>query len=380
MSPYIKKIRPVGNTINTTKNNIDDSPFSPFYTQFYNSGTASLAATIIAAIKLKPDINNPEVIVPAYGCPDLISAVIYAKAIPVLVDLEPDSPQMSLQHLKNLVSDKTVAVIAVRFFGIPERNEELYQIAKSYNAILIEDSAQGFPVHNMDSYWQGDFVILSFGRGKPVNLLGGGAVLARNQTLMNLLPDSPTEKNSLKNDVKYILKLFLYNLSIQPTAYGLITKIPGLNIGLTVYKPLNALGRMSDFSKQRLTSNLKSYRNRINQQKEYLKFFKKGNGELVYDLPSKLSYDMSQPLLRYPVIVKNESMRKQLYKKLKPYGASIMYKEPLHEIENVGRLLKQPANDYPNANKFARQLLTLPTHEAANKKVLLTIQEIIKNT
>ncbi len=378
MIDYIKKLRPVGNTISTKEQSIDKQLFHPFHIQLYSSGTASLAATIMAAIKLKPGISNPEVVVPAYGCPDLISAIIYAKAIPVLVELEPDSPQIDIKHFENLINDKTVAVIAVRFFGIPERIEALYQIAKKHNATLIEDSAQGFPVHNMASYWQGDFVVLSFGRGKPLNLLGGGAVLTRNKTLINLLPDALPEKNSLKNYIKYKLKLFLYNLSIHPIAYGLITKAPGLNIGVTVYKPLNNLGRMSVCATQLLSSNLNIYRNRINPQKEYFEFFKKYNPELVYNLPEKLSYDMSQPLLRYPVIIRNESIRDQLYKRLKPYGASAMYKKPLYKIENIDRLLNQQDNNHPNASKFARQLLTLPTHEGVSRKNLQSIKAILK--
>ena len=57
---------------------------------FYHSGTAALAAAIIAA-KTARAIHDAEVILPAYACPDLLSAAIFARVRPVLVDLEKEN-------------------------------------------------------------------------------------------------------------------------------------------------------------------------------------------------------------------------------------------------------------------------------------------------
>lgn len=377
MYNHIKILRPVGNTINTTESKVVDTPFPPFHSSFYSSGTAALAATIIAARNRRPDIDKPEVLVPAYGCPDLISAIIYADAIPVLVDLEPDSPRMSLKQLGNLITDKTTAIIAVRFFGISERNESLSILAKQHDLTLIEDSAQGFPTTDLDSYWHGDFTILSFGRGKPVNLLGGGAVLTKNPEQIKLLPEPSPFQKSYLNMVKYKIKLFLYNQSIHPLAYGLINQIPGLHIGETIYKPLHAINSMADFTKSLLYSNLSSYRARNSCQKRYNEFFQEFDSEKIIDLPSTLTHDMSQPLLRYPILIKDVSLREQIYQELKFCGASLMYKLPLHEINNVNRLIKPANYKYPNATEFSHQLLTLPTHEAVDDSTLQTIRSTV---
>ena len=378
MPSQIKILRPVGNRINTTTNKTEITPFSSFHTCFYTSGTAALAAAILAASKLKSDIDKPEVIVPAYGCPDLISAVICAKATPILVDLEPDSPQMSFNQLHKSINNKTIAIIAVRFFGIADRNEELLKITNQHNLLLIEDSAQGFPTTDIDSYWNGDFVILSFGRGKPVNLLGGGAVLTKSLKLMKLLPSPPAISDSLFEKVKYKLKLFLYNQSIRPLAYGLITHIPGLHIGQTIYKPLNNIEGTHKHIQSLLISNLKSYQTRKTCQKEYKRILEACDKKKLIDLPSVLGHNMSQPLLRYPILIKDNSLRNKLYEKLKCYGASLMYKKPLNQIEGVDKHIKQQKKSYPNATRFSQQLLTLPTHEGVNGKTLKTIDRILK--
>ena len=380
MFKKIKILRPVGNSINTTESAIDNTPFSPYSSRFYNSGTAALAATIISARKLKSNIKKPEVIIPAYGCPDLISAITFADAIPVLVDLESNSPQMSLKHLTDSISEKTIAIIAVRFFGAPERTNELSKIAKQHNLILIEDSAQGFPASDFETYWHADFIVISLGRGKPINLLGGGAVLTSSSKLVKLLPKPEILKDTLLDKLKYKLKVYLYNKTLHPLAYGLLSRIPGLKIGQTIYKPLKMIGSINNSTTLLLISNLKAYQARINCQSEYMKMFLKYNKADLTDVSRFLNCNMTHPLLRYPILIKDTAKRDAIYETLKSYGASLMYQKPLQQIDEVGELIKNQNNNYQNANIFAQQLLTLPTHEGVNKKTLKIIADTIQES
>src|SRR6185295_2502270 len=115
------------------------------------------------------------VIVPAYCCPDVISAVLFAGARPVLVDLEAETPWMDLTQVSDRLGSSTVAVVAVNFLGVPERAAPLRKLADAAGALLVDDCAQFFPLEAAEREWLlGDFVVLSFGRGKPLSLLGGG--------------------------------------------------------------------------------------------------------------------------------------------------------------------------------------------------------------
>jgi len=70
----LKSYRPAGNKIHIQPSSFNTNRFSPLSINFYQSGTASLAAAIIASRKLKGFTNKKsEVLLPAYACPDLVS-------------------------------------------------------------------------------------------------------------------------------------------------------------------------------------------------------------------------------------------------------------------------------------------------------------------
>ncbi|RLA21594.1 MAG: hypothetical protein DRQ62_09345, partial [Gammaproteobacteria bacterium] len=208
--------------------------------RFYASGTAALAAAIVAAMKVK-SIEPAEVILPAYGCPDLVSAVEFAGARPVLVDIEADRPWYDLTQLASAITDNTVAIVAVNLFGISERWAQLREQAEKNNVVLIEDSAQYFPGGEEQQDWQGDLIVFSFGRGKPVSLLGGGAVLANAEPLLELLPQPKKSITTFRQRLTYNLKVKLYNAIILPSLYWLPQSLPFLHLGETRYHTLQAI-------------------------------------------------------------------------------------------------------------------------------------------
>jgi dTDP-4-amino-4,6-dideoxygalactose transaminase len=379
MKISLKTLRPAGNPILRTKNPLNYNHFANTNVEFYQSGTAALAAALIATKKLSSDSAEcPEVLLPAYACPDLISACLYAGVTPKLVDLEPQSCWMSLEQIKQSITERTIAIIAVRFLGIAERMAQLRTICEDCNLILIEDSAQGFPTINPKTYWQGDLSILSFGRGKPVNMLAGGAVLTSNTEIKQLLPLRTVTTDSGTNSMKYRIKVQLYNFLIHPFIYGMATKLPGLKVGETIFKPLNTiLGIPMDVA-VRLNDNIVSYKNlpnisaEINSRLNSLKI-----SELI-DLPAESRHDFADPLLRYPLLVMNTEKRNKLYLALRAFGASLMYQKPLYRINGIPPETFPSLTNMANAEAFSQQLITLPTHTGATAKVIDRIFEVTR--
>ena len=162
---------------------------------FVQSGTAALAQALIIA-KSAFTTDTPEVIVPGYACPDIISAAVYAGITPILVDLEPDRPYMSLSAIENAVTKNTVAIIAINFMGIPERISAIRGSLGDSGIIVIEDSAQWYPDADgetpISSAYHGDLVVLSFGKGKPLSLMGGGALLIKAAKLAASIEKEPS--------------------------------------------------------------------------------------------------------------------------------------------------------------------------------------------
>lgn len=377
MSSPLLKIRPVGNPLTLSKRRFDPALLTPFTASFYHSGTAALAAAVIASLKRRADIRHPQVILPAYGCPDLVSAVLHAGARPVLVDLAASSTYLDLDRVREAISAQTVAIVAVRFLGIPERMADLAQICATHQLTLIEDSAQGFPVTEPATYWQGDYTVLSFGRGKPVNLLGGGAVLTREADMQRHLPAVNPADDSFAAAMRYRLKGLAYNRLIQPLAYGLVARAPGLKLGETIYKPLHAIRAMPGFIQARLPANITAYRQWPNTARRIHEVLKELDAPDVCDLPAAAGFDFTNPLLRYPLLAGSKAVRDALYAALEPYGASIMYKRPLNEIEGIESLLDN-TGQWKNAGDFADRLLTLPTHAGVDDVLLARIVEVMR--
>lgn len=377
----IRKIRPVGNLIVTRHSPLELGIFGEREITFYHSGTAALAAALLALKSLNTKkARSPEVLLPAYTCPDLISACVYSGITPVLIDLDESTCWMSIDMIKQAITPNTIGIIAVRFLGIAERMSKLRAICDEHKLTLIEDSAQGFPVQEAARYWQGDIVILSFGRGKPVNTLGGGAVLTNKPDVLAHLPNTHHSLHcSLLQKITFYGKVKSYNALINPILYNAATKLPGLNIGETAYKPLTSISAIPACTKRYLADNIKAYQARNLIGTHMHQALDRFRHSTLTDLPGSLSHNFSEPLLRYPILIRDKALRDRLLLALHAFGASKMYGLPLNQIKNIPDNIFRIPGPLKNAFNFSQQLLTLPTHTDVSKNILEEIFRTIKN-
>lgn len=377
------QLPPAGNPVSLSES--AEAPMPSFLgsssTRFYASGTAALAAAVVAsvaaAVKVagaRPSTKSiAEVILPAYGCPDLVSAVVYAGARPVLVDLQAGLPWMDLAKLAESINENTVAIVAVNLFGIAERWSRLRELAEKSDTVLIEDSAQYFPggeeLVAESEQWQGDLVVFSFGRGKPVSLLGGGAVFARKSELYDALPDVRPVASGFRQRQVYSIKARLYNAMISPWLYWLPQSLPFLHLGETRYHILQDIEGMDGVRKKYLPANVLRYQNDkrvVKVRKHIAKILK--NFSDVIDLSETCSASgAGRRLLRYPMLVDAEQ-RDMIYQRLQRagLGASVMYPASLPEIEGLSVFF--PGQVFPEAQVFASRLITLPVHAGVRDK------------
>ena len=375
------QLPPVGNVVRLTGSRDNESLlqdiFSPYSPRFFASGTAALAASILAAISIKEE-PEPEVILPAYGCPDLISAAVYAGARPVLVDLEAERPWMDLEQVSAQITAHTVAVIAASLCGIPERLGALRQITEQAGVLLIEDSAQLFPGSIAEADWQGDMVVISFGRGKPVSLLGGGAVLFRDEKLGRLLPDYPVIKGGMGQRLAYGLKAMLYNRLISPRSYWSLQWFPFLHLGETRYHPLEVIGPLDVIRRRLLNANVADYLGKNPDMRIPISgMIDSLADDGIVNLPVACKLPMQQRLLRYPLLI-DPVERDRVYAHLSEsgMGVSVMYPGILPTISGLDSLLAG-RGPFPAAERFAARLLTLPTHAGVRREDIQTMAAIM---
>lgn len=357
----LRSLRPVGNRIAAPEDTNGGAieAFAEGYRVLHlSSGTAALALAIRLACD-RAGVSTPEVILPAYGCPDLVAAAVHAGARPVLADLRHDSAEYDLEAVSALLGPNTAAIVAVTFLGIRPDFSRLRTIIGDRKVALIEDSAQWFPRAPAQQF-RGDYVVLSFGRGKPVNILGGGALLVSASMESPPEPAAPAERALVD-----AAKVAVYNSLIHPRVYAIAERMPFLGIGLTRYHALDEIGGMPRTHRQRLPANVRRYVSRsLDVQAKWREAIARAGRSDVIDLPLTHGVSADYALLRYPILASTKAQRDEVYARLRHagLGASTMYAQALPNIEHVGTLVTVQ-NDVPRARDFADRLLTLPTHE-----------------
>lgn len=102
------------------------------------NGTAAIETALYAA-----DIRHgDEVIMPSFTIISCAVAVLRLGAVPVLVDVEPDTWNMAVNQIEACVTTKTKAIMPVHIYGHPVDMDPVLEIAKKYNLLVIEDAAE----------------------------------------------------------------------------------------------------------------------------------------------------------------------------------------------------------------------------------------------
>jgi dTDP-4-amino-4,6-dideoxygalactose transaminase len=122
-----------------------------------------------------------EVILADYDYPGNFLSIHAVNAIPVLVDIDPDDWQMSLDAVRGAMGPKTKAILASHLHGGRVAMEALVALAHSRGLSVLEDAAQssGALVDGRRAGTWGDVGVLSFGGSKLLSAGRGGALLTR---------------------------------------------------------------------------------------------------------------------------------------------------------------------------------------------------------
>ncbi|MEA4831262.1 MAG: aminotransferase class I/II-fold pyridoxal phosphate-dependent enzyme [Oscillospiraceae bacterium] len=108
--------------------------------------------------------------------------IVYEKAIPVFIDSETESWNMSPEALEKafIKYPDTKAVIAVNLYGTPAKLDEISDICTSHNAVFIEDAAEslGARYKSRQTGTFGRFSAFSFNGNKIITTSGGGMLFS----------------------------------------------------------------------------------------------------------------------------------------------------------------------------------------------------------
>jgi len=118
--------------------------------------------------------------------------ILYQGAIPVFVDSETETWNMSPHYLELAIKEcikrnkKPKAIIVVHLYGMPAKMQEIIDIANLYEIPIIEDAAEALGSHingkKCGSF--GKFGVLSFNGNKIITTSGGGALLSDEESFI----------------------------------------------------------------------------------------------------------------------------------------------------------------------------------------------------
>jgi perosamine synthetase len=147
------------------------------------SGTQALS-TCVEALNIGP---GDEVITSPYTDFGTISAILTSRALPVLVDLDPDSYQLDPDEVEKHINANTRAIMPVHIMGLPANMERIMAIAQKHNLKVIEDSCQApFSKYQGKAVGLiGDLGCFSFQASKAIACGEGGAVVGNDEQLLN---------------------------------------------------------------------------------------------------------------------------------------------------------------------------------------------------
>ena len=148
------------------------------YALAVNSGTSALIAALVAAGVGPGD----EVIVPAYTFFASVSAIVVAKALPIIVDID-ETLTISPEAIEKAITPRTKAIICVHMIGLPCNMAKITEIAKKHNLKVIEDTAQAcggkFQGKRLGTW--GDFGCISLDAYKVIGSGEGGVVMCKDE-------------------------------------------------------------------------------------------------------------------------------------------------------------------------------------------------------
>jgi dTDP-4-amino-4,6-dideoxygalactose transaminase len=212
-------IAPLGPMVNAFEHEINTLLHSP-YSVALSSGTAAIHLALKALGVQEGDIVLCQSLTFAASA----NPILYEKAIPVFVDSESDTWNMSPLYLEAALKKyKNVkAVIVVHLYGIPAKIDQIKSLCEQYKVALIEDAAESLGSTFKGQYTGtfGDIGVLSFNGNKIITTSGGGMALSKNRNFIEKMRFWATQSRDPAKHYEHSELGYNYRLSNISAAIG----------------------------------------------------------------------------------------------------------------------------------------------------------------
>ena len=341
---------------------------------YVNSGSSALYIGI-------ESFNFPkgsEVITPALTFGTTIGCLIKNNLIPVFVDVEPLSYCIDPNQIEEMITDKTVAILAPNLMGNICKWDEISKIAKSNNLIVIEDSADtlGGTLNGKSSGYYSDMSITSFYGSHIINCAGnGGALMLNDQNVIDKakLLRSWGRSSSLFDEKSEAIEN-RFNIDIGGIDYDakFVFEIAGYNL------EGNELG--AAFGLVQLESLDRNIQIRERNFKIQNEFFSQYDD--IFSIPQQTN-NTKTGWLAYPILINKNAKFKR-----KDFQIFLEKRNIQTRVVFTGNIIRQPMmknviyktndNGYPNADAVMERGVLLPLHHGMKDSMFERLHKTIE--
>lgn len=239
------------------------------YSVFVNSGSSANLAAIYSLL-LSGKLKNNKIVVPAVSWVTTVTPAIQLGMEPIMCECDIDNLGLDINHLKEIIkNDDPSVIILVHVLGFPNYMDEIIQLCKENNILLIEDTCESMGSKYNDKLLGtlGDLSTFSFYFGHHMSTIEGGMVSTDNEDLYHILlsirshgwdRDLPEEKQ------EYLRKK--YNVDNFRSLYTFY--YPGFNLRATDLQAFIGLGQLEKLDTI-VTNRNKNYERYKNEIKNY---------------------------------------------------------------------------------------------------------------
>ena len=318
------------------------------------SGTHSLElAAILAELK-----EGDEVLLPSYTFVSTADAVLLRGAKPVFIDIDKRTFNMDANLIEEKITPKTKAIFPVHYAGVACDMDQIMEIAKKYELIVVEDAAQGVLAYYKDMPLGtiGDYGCFSFHETKNYVMGEGGAIIVKDD---GKLKKAEIVREKGTNRSQFIRgEVDKYTWHEMGSSY-----LPSDILAALLYGQLT---RANEIMEKRM--HIWNYYNESLAELE-----KKGKIIRPY-VPSYAKHNAHM----YYIVLPTEEIRNQLMTKLKEKEISATFHYiPLH-TSPMGKRLGCKKGELPVTEEYAGRLLRLPLYADMKKEDLEFVCKSIK--
>ena len=341
---------------------------------FVNSGSSALYIGI-------ESLDLPfggEVITPALTFSTTIGCLVKNNLVPVFVDIEPLSYCIDTSQIEEMISEKTVAILAPNLMGNLCNWPLIREIANKHNLLVIEDSADtlGATLENKNSSgFYTDMSITSFYGSHIINCAGNGGALTLNDSKAienaKLLRSWGRSSSLFDEKSESIENRFNVNLDGLDYDAKFVFERVGYNLEGSEIGAAFGLAQL-----KKLKTNIQTRQENFKFQCNFFKKYKD-----IFSNPIELS-GCNTAWLAFPILIKKEAnfTRKefQIYLEERKIQTRVVFtgnvlRQPM--CKNIKKITRKEG--YPNSDAVMERGVLLPLHHGMTNEMFERLHQCI---